>query len=307
LLAFGASISALMLDRERRRFLVFETKSLTLAEAKLDGDGPGRLSGYASVWDGVDSYGDTIVKGAYKDTISDFLRDGFIPWGHDWSGYPVATPDKAKEDDHGLWIEAVFHTDPESQRARQLVAERLERGKSMGLSIGYQAKGFDFQEIDGHQVRRLLDIDLMEVSLVMVPADSAARVAGVKGRRRLSRGQLEAVITTLQALLGEDEADELAEAASEAPADAGDGKGLSPLGVVDAYVAGLSDADDAAVLDERQRIEALLAETRSAGATLDALLKRVDDIGREDPRELFRQFRRISGLYGPIHGGRRAG
>jgi HK97 family phage prohead protease len=276
---------------------VFEEKILNLSDAKLDGDGPGRLSGYASVFGGVDSYGDTIVKGAYKNTIPQFLKDGFIPWGHDWSGYPVATPDKAREDDHGLWIEAQFHTDPESQRARQLVAERMERGKSMGLSIGYQAKGFDFQEIDGHQVRRLLDIELMEVSLVMVPADAAARVVSVKGKRRLSRGQLEAVITTLTALLGDDEADELDEAAAEAPP-------ADPIATLSATVGEWKAADDAALLAARAQITALMTDLGTVRGDLERLAKRADAVGAVDPRELFATFRRLDGLYGPVHSGR---
>ncbi len=298
---------------------MFETKILAFGEAKLDDSaGPGRLAGYASVWNGVDSYGDTIVRGAYKATIPDFLRDGFIPWGHDWAGYPVATPDKAREDEHGLWIEAVFHTDPESQRARQIVAERLERGKSMGLSIGYQAKGFDFQEVDGQQVRRLLDIELMEVSLVMVPADASAQVASVKAKRRLSRHQLEAVIATLQALVGDDdEAEDLSEAAGAEPTD-DDGKAspdlnviqlahAEPIALLRATVDGLKAADDDDVLAARDEIATRLADLGVLRGDLEALLKRADLIGSENPRALFRQFRRLEGLYGPIQDGRRAG
>ena len=156
-----------------------ETKVLPLREAKIDPSGPGRLSGYASVFGQVDSVGDTIVKGAYRDTLPAFLRDGFIAWSHDW-GRPVATPEVAREDARGLWIEADFHTDAEAQRVRALVAERVERGKSMGLSIGYEAKRYDHVVMDGQQVRRLLEIGLLEVSLVMVPADTHARVSNVK-------------------------------------------------------------------------------------------------------------------------------
>lgn len=321
---------------------MFETKTLTFADAKLDdAAGPGRLSGYASVWNGVDSYGDTIVRGAYKSTIADFLRDGFIPWGHDWAGYPVATPDKAREDEHGLWIEAEFHTDPESQRARQIVAERLARGKSMGLSIGYQAKGFDFQEVDGHQVRRLLDIELMEVSLVMVPADASAQVAAVKAKRRLSRHQLEAVIATLQALMGDDDEADVAEAlvdgedakaadlnvtrfahpsaenvsqvahADQDMADALKAADIEPpaldlagaklLSDLGAYVARLKAAPPEEIVAERAQMTGLLRQLGTSRLDLDALLKRAEDMSTTDPRELMSTFERINGLYGPSH------
>lgn len=266
---------------------MFEEKILSLAEAKLDGNDPGRLTGYASVFGGVDSYGDTIVPGAYTATIPKFLKDGFIPWGHDWSGYPVATPDRAKEDDHGLWIEAVFHTDAESQRARQIVSERLERGKSMGLSIGYQAKSFDFTEMDGRQVRRLTEIDLMEVSLVSVPADDAARVSSVKAKRRLSRHQIEAVITTLQALLGDDEAEDVADAIN------GDDGKATPFEAIRAYAERLKTADDAALLAVRDHLPSVLADLGAIRGDLEAVAKRAAQIGADDPREL---FRRLQGL-----------
>lgn len=302
---------------------MFEEKILTLAEAKLDGDGPGRLSGYASVFGGIDSYGDTIVPGAYKATIPQFLKDGFIPWGHDWAGYPVATPDKAREDGHGLWVEAVFHTDAESQRARQLVAERLDRGKSMGLSIGYQAKSFDFTEIDGRQVRRLTEIDLMEVSLVMVPADGAARVSAVKARRRLSRGQIEAVITTLQALLGDDDPDteEIEALAGDAGAEGGKGESLdlppsdAPLDLAGAkladdlmaYVGRLRTADADEQVAAKDAVAGLIRRLSSARVDLDLLLKRAEDAALSDPRALRAISERLIGLYGPVHSGRRAG
>lgn len=310
-----------------------QTKILALAEAKLDGDGPGRMSGYASVWGGVDSYGDTIIQGAYKNTIPQFLRDGFIPWSHNWCGYPVATPDKAREDGTGLFIEAVFHTDAESQRARQIVSERLARGKTMGLSIGYQAKSFDFTEMDGMPVRRLTEIELMEVSLVMVPADAAARVTDIKARRRLSRHQLEAVIATLQALMGEDdETDDEAAAASDdgkaapvagddaLPADGGtqgdatppsiialDTAGAALLDGLASYVTRLKAAPADEMLTARPQMAGLLRLLSSTRIDLDALMARADVLGETAPRELLAHFRRLDGLYGPTHSSRQAG
>lgn len=225
---------------------MFETKVLPLLQAKIDGDGPGSFSGYASVFGGVDSYGDRIMPGAYKATIPKFLKDGFVPWGHDWAGYPVATPLNAREDAKGLWIEAQFHTDAESQRARQIVSERLERGKSMGLSIGYAAKAFDFVEEEGRPIRRLTEIDLMEVSLVPVPADDAARVASVKTalKRGLNRAQMDRVLAIfLEALAADEDAVEaLAEATSDdgkAAPGAGDGSGYAaPAAVMTSHEAG---------------------------------------------------------------------
>lgn len=167
-----------------------QTKTLPLVEAKIAGDGNGAVEGYASTFGNVDSYGDTIDPGAYAATLSSFLRDGFVAWGHDWS-FPVAMPTSAVEDRRGLYLTAAFHSDPEAQRARSIVAERLAGGKTMGLSIGYEALAWEMRKVETpyrgpfgeltDQVRALTKIKLFEVSLVTVPADEQARVATAKG------------------------------------------------------------------------------------------------------------------------------
>ena len=48
-----------------------KTLSISDCEIKLD-EKQGVFSGYASVFNGVDSYGDTILPGAYKNTLKQF-------------------------------------------------------------------------------------------------------------------------------------------------------------------------------------------------------------------------------------------
>ena len=174
---------------------MFERKTLTLGDIKATGDGTGSFEGYASVFGGVDSYGDTIEHGAYKATIKNFLTNGVIAWGHDITQM-VATPRALAEDDRGLVLKADFHSDPESQRKRTITMERIERGKSMGLSIGYEAEEWEFRKSDNpvrnawgeltDEVRVLKKIKLYEISLVAIPADDAARVVGAKETYRLT-------------------------------------------------------------------------------------------------------------------------
>jgi hypothetical protein len=171
---------------------LFERKSLALVEAKVAGDGTGTVEGLASTFGNVDSYGDTVERGAYLDTIPGFLVDGFVAWAHDWEN-PVATPTSAVETERGLYLTAAFHSDPAAQRARTIAAERLERGKSMGLSIGYEALEWEMRKVETpyrgpygeltDMVRVLKKIKLFEVSLVTVPADESARVTGAKDQR----------------------------------------------------------------------------------------------------------------------------
>ena len=147
-------------------------KNLSLSDVKLTkAEGAGRYSGYASVFGGVDSYGDTIVKGAFAST----LRNNGTPkmfFDHDWS-MPIARIDVAKEDDHGLHIE--WEMTPKMSKAADVQAA-LEHGTLDGLSIGGYVKAGDYDETEtGRVIRKWAN--LMEVSVVAFPADAAARVA----------------------------------------------------------------------------------------------------------------------------------
>lgn len=162
----------------------FERKIVPLTGFKVlatgDADGShGKFAGYGSVFNELDLVGDTVLPGAYAATLPKFLRDGFISWGHDWDA-PIATIDVAREDERGLWLEASFHSTAEAQRARTIASERLARGKSMGLSIGFATNDFSLRA-DG--VRELRAIELMETSLVTVPAEPRAQVTAVKSAR----------------------------------------------------------------------------------------------------------------------------
>jgi HK97 family phage prohead protease len=157
-----------------------EWKILPLTDAKVSSGGNGSLTGYASTFGNLDSYGDTVQPGAYTTYLDQFVSNGFIAWNHNWSAM-IGTIASAKQDTRGLLITADFHSTPEAQAARTITAERLARGKSVGLSIGYQATRWSMGEMpDGDPVRVLEEIKVFETSLVSVPADSYAGVLGVK-------------------------------------------------------------------------------------------------------------------------------
>jgi HK97 family phage prohead protease len=142
---------------------------------KLKDDDAGTIEGYASTFDNWDSVGERPTKGAFAPHLADFLHDGFIAMQHDYSQV-VASPVEAREDDHGLYVKAAFHSTPAAQAARTLVAERLARGKSVKLSIGYEVKRDEYVE----EGRLLKEIKLYEWSIVAIPANPEARVSYAK-------------------------------------------------------------------------------------------------------------------------------
>jgi HK97 family phage prohead protease len=153
-----------------------------------DGDTAiGTFSGYGAVFGNVDAYGDVILKGAFRETLKEWKKQKRLPpmlvqhggWGMgDMDGLAIGKWTSMEEDDTGLAVEG------------KLIALDTERGKVIhsamrervldGLSIGYRAKEFELGTKPTEPRRTLKKIDLFEVSVVQMPANSAARVAQVK-------------------------------------------------------------------------------------------------------------------------------
>lgn len=152
--------------------LVRKSLSLSECDIKMDGES-GKFAGYASVFGGVDSYGDTILKGAFETTLK---RDGRpkMFYGHQaFDGLPIGKWTVAKEDDHGLYVEGEIT--PGMSLAGDVRAA-LKHGTLDGLSIGGYLKAGDFEILDdGKRVIKKWS-RLIEISVVAFPADSAARV-----------------------------------------------------------------------------------------------------------------------------------
>lgn len=151
--------------------LLQKTLKLDDCQIKAEGDGA-TFAGYASVFGGVDSYGDTILKGAYEHTLRKHGKPKMFVQ-HDSYSLPVGKWTTVKEDDKGLWVEGEFT--PGMARAEEARAA-LKHGTVDGLSIGYMLKAEDFEHMDdGTRIIKRVS-RLAEVSIVTFPADGAARV-----------------------------------------------------------------------------------------------------------------------------------
>ena len=139
-------------------------------QIKLKDDTKGIFEGYASVFDGVDAYGDTIIKGAYKDTLNNRTRLPQMLYNHD-QNWIIGKWLEMSEDSTGLYVKGELT--PGHSIASDVYAS-MKHGTLDGMSIGYRIpKGG--AEDDG-DVRILKKIDLVEVSIVTTPADDHARI-----------------------------------------------------------------------------------------------------------------------------------
>lgn len=151
----------------------FKCLPLPLTDVKFDDGRAGFFSGYASVFNGVDSYGDTILPGAYGDTLKNRQRPVMMRWNH--FGPVIGKWVRVEEDAKGLLVEGELT--PGHSVAQDVFAS-LKHGAVNGLSIGYRIPSGG-SEKDG-RVRKIKRIDLVEVSVVEEPADLAARIGDVK-------------------------------------------------------------------------------------------------------------------------------
>lgn len=142
---------------------------------KFDSSKTGVFEGYASKFGGVDSYGDTILKGAYEKTLKE-NRSPSMFVNHDSYQVPVGDWVELSEDDHGLFAKGRVDM---NHKDGPTVYSALKRGAMDGLSIGYKvAKGGGTDNDTGGM--DLSEIILKEISVVNFPADDSARISNVK-------------------------------------------------------------------------------------------------------------------------------
>ena len=145
---------------------------LSQIEVKFDDARRGFFSGYASVFGGVDSYGDTVMPGAYKSTIEMRKRPVQMRWNH--FGEVIGKWLDIRETDKGLWVEGELT--PGHSKAEDVYAS-LKHGAISGLSIGYRPIKAYPNETGGMDLH---EIDLVEISVVESPADLAAQIGDIK-------------------------------------------------------------------------------------------------------------------------------
>jgi uncharacterized protein len=131
------------------------------------------------VFDRADSGGDIVRKGAFAEALR---RVGEVPllWQHK-AGAVIGRLEHLSEDRRGLRVIARLGDSAEARRVAGLLASR----KLDGLSFGYRVR--EARREGGH--RELIDLDLVEVSLVAKPMQRLARVHAVEANERVSRRQ----------------------------------------------------------------------------------------------------------------------
>ena len=136
----------------------------------------GTVEGYASLFGEIDAARDMVMPGAFARTLRQRgIRRVPMLFQHD-PAEPVGVWLELVEDFRGL--RARGRLIPEVARARELIA-LVRAGAVDGLSIGFRTvKG----RVDpASRVRKIIDLDLWEISIVTFPLLAGARVRAAKG------------------------------------------------------------------------------------------------------------------------------
>lgn len=193
-----------------------ECKFTALKDLTVTDEGPGTIEGYRSVFGVIDEGGDIVVKGAFANTLSEYLHLGFTAHSHDWTfSEAVGFPIEAKEDDNGWWVKSQFHSTDDAQKIRTKAKERMEAGKQVGFSFGYAPKSFVHIEAKDYEaelpkyikadllpamlkkaqefnrIRVLKEVEAIEDSIVTAPMNKRAAATGVKDNGGIPFGTVE--------------------------------------------------------------------------------------------------------------------
>ena len=135
----------------------------------------GVFEGYASIFNEVDGSGDRVLPGAFTQSLAKRgVKNIRMLFQHD-PAQPIGTWLNITEDAKGLYVRGQFSMNV--QRSAEL-AGLLRDGAIDGLSIGFKTIRSRRDRQTG--VRKLLTIDLWEISLVTFPMLTSARVALLK-------------------------------------------------------------------------------------------------------------------------------
>jgi uncharacterized protein len=150
-----------------------ERKFAGLVLDELEPDGS--FSGYASLFGRVDLGRDVVERGAFAQSLRKRGAAGIrMLFQHDPS-QPIGAWTELEEDARGLFVRGRLTKGvSRSQEVRNLMRE----GALDGLSIGFRAVKAKTDNVTG--VRRILEADLWEISVVTFPMMPDARVQRVK-------------------------------------------------------------------------------------------------------------------------------
>ncbi len=153
--------------------MTLEHKHFAIEELKAD-DETRTVEGFASVFNNVDNGKDIVLPGAFAKTIK--TGKPVMLWQHR-SGDVLGVWDEVRETEKGLYVKGQILDTALGNDVYKLVKAKAVKG----MSIGYATRKYEIDQAKG--VRKLIELDLYEVSLVTFPMNEKATITRVKTDR----------------------------------------------------------------------------------------------------------------------------
>jgi HK97 family phage prohead protease len=142
------------------------------------------IRGFAST-PAIDRYNDVVDPAAFKKTMAAYMKNGLVLLHHN-ARTPLGTPTDYEISDKGLWIEASLgtglHPLDHHEQAWNEIVQRMLKGLSIGFRIT-KDQTIDPNTDEGKRgaQRRILGLELYEVSVVTIPANRETMFSVAKG------------------------------------------------------------------------------------------------------------------------------
>lgn len=117
--------------------------------AKSSDEGNGILEGIGNMIGEIDSYWTVShprSKAFQSESIQKFIRDGMMLPGHSTREGQIGMIGDASVNGREFNVKCLYHSDDESQRYRTIAKERVDNGKTVGLSIGFTVSQYEWFE-----------------------------------------------------------------------------------------------------------------------------------------------------------------
>lgn len=152
-----------------------QAKEVGVSQFKVVDDEKGIFEAYVSVFGNVDSYGEIVDQGAFKEWLEQYFpRYPKGVWAHNWDE-PIIKTIEIREDERGLYVKGQFVL--KVQRAAEIY-ELMKEGVITDFSFGFRVLE-DRMDPDTN-LRHLTKIAIYEYSPVLVGANNQATLLGVK-------------------------------------------------------------------------------------------------------------------------------
>lgn len=148
------------------------------SDADFSIDEKGIFTGYVSVFNGVDSYGDTIAPEAYDEVLGNIAK-GTAPmpklfFNHGRWDAPIGKWLSLEKDEKGVFGKGQINLNIE--RGKEIY-ECMKFGSVDGLSVSIAVDDYD----ESAETRLIKAVKaLSEISIVTYPADNSARITDIK-------------------------------------------------------------------------------------------------------------------------------